>query len=645
MSYIKFDKQQLVNLEYSLTRELLRSNRAGSFASTTLPGCNTRKYHGLLVSLQPQIDNQHHVFLSSFDVTVIQNEAEFNLGIHKYGDNLYEPGGHKYIRSFESEPTFRLAYRVGGVILNVERVFSQDDDRIMIRYQLEEAHSPTKLRFRPLVAFRNVHDLSKKNDHANTSYQEIKNGISMKMYEIYSTLFMQFSKKVKFVPDGNWYFDVIYAKEKNRGYDFKEDLYSPGYFEVAISKDQEIYFSAGLNGVDPSKLKNAYHKEIKNRIPRDNFENCLINAAEQFFIHRNGDVNLIAGYHWFMESGRDTFVALPGLTLTLGKKDVFLKVIDTIIKKMQGPFFPAYRIGKEYLYNSVDAPLWFFWALQQYVIHTGDDKTVWKKYGQVMDKILNDFSAGTSFDIYMAENALLHAGRENDVLTWMNVLIDNKPVINRNGFAVEINALWYNAVCFYAEIAGKSGKVKVAKHWKEIALKIQSSFSEVFWSKEKNYMADVVRGDFKDFSIRPNMVFLTSLPYSPITDDQKHGILQTIEKQLLTSRGLRSLSPRNPDYKGIYKGNIIERDLAYHQGAAFPWLFGHFAEGYIKLYGEQGVSFISRIYKGFEEVITEHGVGTISELYNGDPPHIAKGAISQAWSVAELLRVGKMIKK
>ncbi|MBN2175077.1 MAG: glycogen debranching enzyme family protein [Bacteroidales bacterium] len=645
MSYIKFDKQQLVNLEYSLTKELLRTNRAGSYASTTLPGCNTRKYHGLMVSLQPQIDNQHHVLLSSLDVTIIQRNAEFNLAIHKYGDNVYEPGGHKYISDFESDPIPKLTYRVGGVILNVERLFDEENDRIMIRYHLVDAHSPTTLRFRPLLAFRNVHDLSRKNDYANTTYSNVENGISMKMYDLYSSLFMQFSDKVNFISDPNWYFGIEYTKEKTRGYDFKEDLFNPGYFEIQVKKNEKLIFSAGLIQIDPGDLHSAFKRELKNRVPRDSFKNCLLNAAEQFFVQDNGNVDLIAGYHWFIESGRDTFVALPGLTLNHGKQELFLKVVNTIINKMKGPFFPNNRIGKDYIYNSVDAPLWFFWSLQQFILNTGKGKLIWDKYGIVMKLILDEFSKGTTYGIRMLETGLLTAGEENDVLTWMNVLVDNKPVTNRNGLAVDVNALWYNAICFYAELAKKFRKPAEAKKWNEVAGKIKEHFTNVFWNKEKGYMADVVRGDYKDFSVRPNMVLLTSMPYSPVSDDQKHGILQTIEKQLLTPRGLRSLSPRNPNYKGIYKGNITERDLAYHQGAAFPWLFGHFAEGYIKLYGEEGKLLIERIYKGFEETMVEHGIGTISELYNGDPPHTAKGAISQAWSIAELLRISNMLNK
>ncbi|MBC8486626.1 MAG: glycogen debranching enzyme family protein [Bacteroidetes bacterium] len=646
MSYIEFDKTQLINLEYSLHKELLRSNRAGSYASTTITGCNTRKYHGLLVTLQPQIDNQHHVFLSSFDATVIQHNTEFNLGIHKYGDDVYEPGGHKYIRDFESDPIPKLTYRIGGVILTKERVFAANDDRVLIRYTLDNAHSPTKLRFKPLLAFRSVHFLSKENDDVYKSYSEVNNGIKVKMYEPYSELFMQFSKKVAYVHQPEWHYGIEYDKEKTRGYDYKEDLYNPGYFEISIKKGESIIFSAGLNEAAPRSLKALFINEIKNRVPRDSFENCLYNAAEQFFVrNKDNKIELIAGYHWFNISARDTFIALPGLTLTQNDTNTFLKVIDTMVALRKGAFFPNNRIGSELIYNSADAPLWFFRALQQYVSFTGESDFIWKKYGKVMKEILNEFKKGTSFNIYMRNDGLLFAGGENDVLTWMNAMVEGKPVVDRNGLAVEVNALWYNAIRFFIEVAEKAGNNKIVKEWEPVAEKINVVFKETFWDSDKGYLADVVKEGYKDFSVRPNQVIVTSLPYSPVSEEIKNSILQTVEQELLTTRGLRTLSPKNPDYKGIYKGDIITRDRAYHNGSVFPWLLGHFAEGYLKLHGKGGIHFIKELYNGFEEEMNEHGIGTISELYYGDPPHRGKGAISQAWSVAELLRINYLIKQ
>ena len=644
MSYIKFDKSKLINLEYSLNKELLRTNRTGSYASTTIVGCNTRKYHGLLVALQPQIDRGHHVLLSTLDVTVIQRNAEFNLAIHSYGDNTFEPKGHKYIRDFESEPIPKLVYRVGGVIMTKERVFVSHEDRFMIRFEILDAHSATTLRFKPLLAFRSVHSLSKQNDYADTSYAEVKNGIKVRMYEPYSNLYLQFSKKPEYNHNPDWNYGVEYPKERTRGYEYHEDLYMPGTFEVPVKKGDVIVFSAGLSEIEPRKLKGLFAKETVERIPRDNFIHCLENAAEQFLVERDGHTELIAGFHWFHICGRSAFVSLPGLTLTKNDTAHFLSIIDTMVSKMQGPFFPITDDGSKLHYNSVDASLWFFLALQRYIEFTGDDKLVWEKYGSVMKKILTEFKKGTSYNIHMQDNGLLYAGDENDVLTWMNTVIDGKPVVNRNGLAVEINGLWYNAVKFFIELKEKFSKGRTSD-WKQIADKIEQSFTGTFWDSNNELMADVVRGDYRDFSVRPNQVILTALPYSPVDDDIKYKILQIAERELLTPRGLRTLSPKNPMYKGVYKGDIVQRDLAYHNGSAFPWLLGYFVEGYLKLHGKSGISLAKKLLYGFEPEMTEHGIGTISELYYGDPTYSGKGAISQAWSVAELLRINYLINK
>lgn len=643
MSYISFDKQQLVNLEYSLVKELLRTNRAGSYASTSIIRCNTRKYHGLLISQQPQIDNLHHVFLSTLDVTVIQQNTEFNLGIHKYEDNLYEPGGHKYIRDFESDPIPKITYRVGGVVLTSEMVFSHEEDRILIRYTLEEANSKTKLRFKPLLAFRSAHSLSAKNDYVDSSFSEIKNGVKVRMYEPYDYLHLQFSRKPAYHHQPDWYYGLEYTKEKSRGYDYKEDLYTPGTFELSIVKGQSIVFSAGLKDVGNSKLNNLFQNEISQRIPRSNFTNCLENAAQQFFMHQGDETELVAGYHWFNVHGRDTFIALPGLTLTTGDHKTFFNVIDSIIKKMKGVFFPSTMLGNSIEYNSVDTSLWFFWVLQQYTIITGDYSTIWKKYGKLLNKILEAYKNGTEHNIHALDNGLLYAGFDNDTLTWMNTKIDDNPVINRNGLVVEVNSLWYNAINFYVELASVNKSTRGLKVWKEMIEKIEFSFTETFWDEQQGYMADVVRGDFKDMAVRPNQIFIASLPYSPVTEEIQYLTLHKVQQELLTPRGIRTLSPKNPDYIGIYKGNITARDKAYHQGSAFPWLYGHFAEGYLKIHGKSGLSLIKRYLSEFENEMTESGIGTISELFYGNPPHKGKGAISHAWSVAELLRTNYMI--
>jgi predicted glycogen debranching enzyme len=642
MDYIKFDKSKLVNLEYSLTREMLRSNRAGSYASTTIIGCNTRKYHGLLVTHQPQLDGGMHVLLSQLDETIIQHDQEFNLAIHKYKNEKYNPKGHKYVTDFSIDTNLHITYRVGGVVLTKEMLFAGDSDSIILKYTLVEAHSPTQLRFRPFLAFRNIHALSKANNDVETKYDAIPNGIKVRMYQGYPPLHLQFSKENEYVHAPDWYFDFDYMREKARGYESMEDLYTPGYFEMPVKVGESIYFMASLNEDDPKSFARQYSQELKKRINRDSFESCLQNAAQQFVVKRGKKLEIVAGFHWFGRVARDTFISLPGLTLLKGDFKTFKTILDNSLTEMKGPLFPNSGTGLRLEYNSVDAPLWFFWTLQQYIKYSGD-KTVWKHYGHYMKLILNSFREGAAFNIHMLDSGLLYAGVTGSAVTWMDAVVDGKPVTPRIGLAVEVNALWYNAICFALELAGQAGEKEFVNDWQQIAELIPAAFVQTFWYESKNYLYDYVHGDFRDKSVRPNQIFAVSLPYSPLNDEQCKGVLDRVQSELLTPRGLRTLAPKNSAYKPEYTGGIVERDLAYHQGSVFPWLFGHFAEAWLKLYEQSGVSLISKIYKGFEEVMPEHGIGTISELYDGDPPYKPSGAISQAWSVSELLRVNNML--
>lgn len=643
MNYIKFDKKQLVNLEYSTSRELIRSNRAGAYASKTINGCHTRKYHGLLVVPQPALDDDNHVLLSNFDETVIQHEAEFNLGIHKYPGGVYFPRGHKYLHDFSMDPIPNSIYHVGGVVLKRENLFSQTADRFMIRYTLLDAHSPTRLKFKPFLAFRNVHRLSKANVGVNNKYEKVPNGIRMKLYPGYSHLYMQFSKKVEYTHVPDWNYNIEYQMEMERGYDYQEDLFVPGFFELDIKKGESVIFCAGTSEIEPASMKRSFNAEISRRLPRDNFENCLKNAAQQFFVKRGKRTDLIAGFPWFGRWGRDTFVSLPGLSLVMGEEKLFRDVIDTMLKDMQGPLFPNFGVKHNKVYNTADASLWFIWALQQYAYMLGRRKEVYKLYWKKIKTILDGYRSGVTDIIRMLDNGLIYAGKPGLALTWMDAYVNGKPVTPRSGLPVEINALWYNAICFAIELAELEGDKKFIKDWKKIAQLIEESFTRTFWYDQKSYLADYVDGDFRDVSVRPNQVIATSLPFTPLDEEKRKKVLDVVQAELLTPRGLRSLSPKNPLYKGMCHGDQKTRDNAYHQGTVWPWLLGHFAEGYLKIYGKQGVPFIKGLYFGFESVMTEHGIGTISEIYDGDPPHTPRGAISQAWSVAELLRINWMI--
>ncbi|PKP46397.1 MAG: amylo-alpha-1,6-glucosidase, partial [Bacteroidetes bacterium HGW-Bacteroidetes-11] len=644
MSYISFEKKQLVNLEYSLPKELLRTSREGAYASTTIINCNTRKYHGLLVVPQPAMDSGNHVLLSAFDETLIQHNAEFNLGIRKYKGETYQPKGHKYLKDLTNEPIPRLTYAVGGIVFTKEMLFSHKDGRTIIKYTLVSANSPTTIKFRPFLAFRNSHALCKANYDVDTSYEQINNGIRLRMYKGYSHLHLQFSKEPEYVHVPDWYYNIEYIREKARGYDCYEDLYVPGYFEMPIAKGESIYFSAGTEPVNPENLKKLFQSEIARRIPRESFENCLVNSAQQFIVKMGKRYEVIAGYPWFGRWGRDTFISLPGLAMVTGEIKQAKAAIDSLLPEMRGPLFPNKGVGDNAYFNSADTPLWFFWTLQQYSLFGGGKSKIWKEYGKYMKTILNGYRDGTSFNIKLHDNGLIYAGETGIPLTWMDAMVEGKPVTPRTGFAVEINALWYNAVMFALQLAGENDDKDFVDKWKPIAAAFPAAFIENFWDETRGYLADYTHNDYKDFSVRPNQVFATSLPFSPLDEDKRVRILERIKSELLTPRGLRSLAPKNVLYKGIYSGTQTERDLAYHQGTAYPWLLGHFVEGYLKIHGKSGLSLVTSLYRGFEDVMMEHGIGTISEVYDGDPPHKPGGAISQAWNVAELLRINWLIR-
>jgi predicted glycogen debranching enzyme len=645
MSYIQFDKNKLINLEYSLTKELLRTNRAGGYACTTLVGCNTRKYHGLLVVPQPAVDDELHVLLSGIDETVIQHNAEFNLAVRKYKGGVYVPKGHKYLREFDSEPIPQLIYSVGGVVLKKERLFCTETERFLIRYTLLDAHSPTILRFKPFLAYRNRHRLSKANIFVDRKYESIENGIKLRMYQGYSWLHIQFSKPCEYTHVPDWYYDIEYDQEKQRGYDCHEDLYVPGFFDLPIEKGESIIISASTEIVSTSQLKRQFNSEIKGRIQRNSFENCLANAARQFLVKRKEKTEIIAGFPWFGRWGRDTFISLPGLTLALDDAKTCKSVIDTLTEELKGPLFPNVGAGAQTNYNSVDAPMWFFWSLQQYAYHTLTVNKIWKEYGKRMRMILEGYRNGTDYNIHMLPNGLIWAGEAGKALTWMDAIADGKPVTPRVGIPVEISALWYNAIRFSMECAEAAGDTAFVQEWKPIADGIPAAFVDTFWNKDKGYLADYVNGEYKDWSMRPNQIIATSLHYSPLSEAKCKVVLDYVRQDLLTSRGMRTLSPNHPEYQGTYAGDQSSRDKSYHQGTIWPWLFGHFAEGYLKVHQRSGVGLIRSVYESFEETIHEHGIGSISEIYEADPPHRPEGAISQAWSVSELLRVKQLLDK
>ena len=644
MGYIRFEKSLMTNLEETLPKELLRTNRSGAYACSSILDCNTRKYHGLLVLPIPEIDDDNHVLLSALDVSVVQHGAVFNLGVHKYRGNTYSPNGHKYIREFNCDKVPTTLYRVGGVLLKKEVVFQHFEDRILIRYTLEDAHSATTLRFKPFLAFRSVREYTHENTVASREYHEVENGIKTCMYAGYPDLFMQFSKKNTFVFEPNWYRGLEYPKEQERGYDANEDLYVPGYFEMNIKKGESIVFSASIKEFTTKGLCQLFEDEVNERSPRDNFFHCLVNAAHQFHISEgNGDEYILAGYPWFKCRARDTFVALPGLTLAIEEESYFEAVMRTAERGLR-----EFMDDKPLTVNIAeieqpDVLLWAVWAIQQYGRETGKERCI-EKYGQLVKDIIIYIRSNKHPNLILDDNGLIRTNGKDKAVTWMNSTINGKPAVPRSGYIVEFNALWYNALKFAATIATDMGEPHETENLEAMAALCKKSFVDTFLN-EYGYLYDFVDGNMVDWSVRPNMIFAVALDYSPLELNQKKSVLDVCTRELLTPKGLRTLSPKSGGYNPMYVGSQLQRDYAYHQGTAWPWLGGFYMEACLKLYKRTRLSFIERQMVGYEDEMFYHCLGTIPELFDGNPPFHGRGAISFAMNVGEILRTLELLEK
>ncbi len=643
MSYLKFDKEQLINLEYSLNREVLKSNMPGAYMSTTLNGCNTRKYHGLLICPINNFNGEKHLLLSSLDLSVVQNEEEFNLGIHRYKGGIYNPKGHKYIRDIDFGNVTKFSYGIGSVVLTMERVLMEKKELLLIRYILKEAPEPIMLRFRPFLAFRNIHNLSKANLFVNNKFNAVKNGISTALYEGYPQLFMQFNKSNEFIPVPYWYYDIEYQKELSRGYDYLEDLYVPGYFELYVAPGESIIFSAGTEEVNPYSLKQRFTKEQNKRHHRLTFISSLRQAANEFIVQKKNETDIIAGFPWYESITRQTFISLPGLATAIGDNYLYTAVLNTYTRYLKNGSFPDSINSLHPQYNSADNSLWFIWAVQQFSKTERSPKGAWQNYNSAIKEVLETIKNSAGDTVKMTDNGLISTAKDGTPLTWMDSWSNGKPAVERAGMPVEINALWYNAICFALEMSKLTGDTGFVDKWQYMAEKTGKAFIDTFWNEGHHHLADVVTNGVADWSVRPNMVIAASLDFSPLSTEQKKMIINIATKKLLTIMGLRTLAPDNIRYTGDITGDHKEREAVIHQGAVWPWLMQFFIEAYLKIYKQSGTGYAGQLTEASKDVMTEHCVGTLSEMYNGDPPHKAKGAISQAWSVAAIVYAHNLV--
>ena len=634
MAFLKFNKSELVNLEYSLKREIIEANKSGACCNTSIVTCNTRRYHGLLAVPVTEFGGGKYMLLSSLDESLVMGGKQFNLGIHCYGDT-YEPRGHKYIIDFDAFPVPMVTYKVGGIIFTKTIMMAPDNDQLLIKYELLEAPSKVSLTLKPFLAFRSVHSLTSQNPKAYTGYEDVDSGVSFRLYDGFPDLNLQISGKASFKSQPYWYNGITYSDEYRRGFDCREDLFVPGYFATELKPGESVVFSASVNEVSSKTLKRKFTDYLKKRKDVYSYHDLLVRNADLLKSVVDGKERINAGFSW-LETGllRETIIALPGLTLYAnGDKAEFEKILDNLIADEQERLFRRT--------TQVESPLRLTDTIQQYIHFGADEKHVWKKYGETLKGIIESYAPGGRKEVTMHPNGLLWAQKDGVALSWMNAYVHGRPVTERAGYQVETNAFWYNALCFAIDMEteyGPEGSAFVAK-WTPIRDLVKENFQPTFWKQEWGYLADYVGNGPVDPAVRPNQLFAACLDYCPIDEELKSDIVATIKTELLTKRGIRTLSPRNEAYRGVYEGSQIDRDLAYHQGCAFPMLLAPYIDLLFKMMGSTFYKRAEYLVEGFYQDINKHGVGLFSELYDGDPPHEPHGAISCACSTSALLRI------
>ncbi|MCD8313371.1 MAG: amylo-alpha-1,6-glucosidase [Bacteroidales bacterium] len=638
MAFLSFNKSELVNLEYSLKREIVYANKIGAYCNTSIVCCNTRRYHGLLAVPVDNFGGGKYILLSSVDESIAVSNKQFNLGIHCYGD-IYEPRGHKYIVDFDTDPIPVIVYKVGDILFKKEIFLVPGRPQVLLRYTLVEGSKKILLKLKPFLAFRNIHSLTRQNPEANTNGEDIENGVAYRLYDGFPDLNLQTNKKSEFITSPYWYNGITYSDEKRRGFDCTEDLFVPGEFHLELHPGESVILSASTEPENIRTLKRKFEIPVNNP-PIETFHDQLVFDADQFKCTRGGKEQITAGFSW-LHTGllRETIIALPGLTLYAnGSKAEFEKILDNLIADEQERLF--------HRTTQVEAPLRLTDTIQQYIEFGADEKKVWKKYGPTLKGIIESYAPGRRREVAMHPNGLLWAQMDWTALSWMNTYISGRPVNERAGYQVETNAMWYNALCFAVDCEQKYGKdAEFIAKWSAVRDLVKASFKPTFWNREAGYLADYVDHNGQNLEVRPNQIFAVSLDYSPISDRKKAMVMHVISDELVTHRGIRTLSPRSVNYKGVYEGTQTERDLAYHNGCTFSHLLAEYAKVCFQMQGHNFYKKCEFLCEGYFDDIAKHGVGAFSELYDGDPPHEPHGAIASACSTASLLRIGYLMDK
>ena len=646
---IQFSKETLGNLEASFTREWLETNGLGGFASSTIIGLNTRRYHGLLVAAtKPPVGRI--LMLSKLEETLIVEGRRYDLSSNQYR-GVVHPQGYQYQTGFRLDPFPIFTYEVEGVLLEKSVFMLHGENTTIMKYEFRNMNNPsaTLLEVRPLVAFRDYHSLSHENGSLDARAQTEKKQASVAPYENLPALHFAHDAD-SFDAAAYWYRNFEYREERERGFDYTEDLFSPFVLKFDLSSrapEANIIASTERHAIE---VAGVYREaEIKRRkavladAPSDELARALVAAADQYVVARGDEKTIIAGYHWFSDWGRDTMIALPGLSLVTNRADIAQSILLTFARHVSRGMLPNRfpDAGESPEYNTVDATLWFFEAVRSLLKYTSDYEFVRVNLYDALAEIVDWHARGTRYNIRVDADGLLASGAEGVQLTWMDAKVGDLVVTPRRGKAVEIQALWYNALCVIEHLASEFGDEARRKLYEVMAAQATRSFNNLFWNERAGCLYDVVDGEMFDDSIRPNQVLAVSLPFTMLSDERAKRVMEVIERDLLTPYGLRSLAPSDPQYRATYEGDALSRDTAYHQGTVWAWLMGPFITAYMKVNDRnpQAREQAARWLSGFREHLSEAGLGQISEIFDGDEPHRPRGCIAQAWSVAELLRV------
>ena len=633
----------------STSREWLETNGIGGYASSTVSGANSRRYHGLLIAAtKPPLGRI--VLLSKFEETLVIEGERYELSTNQYPGAVY-PEGYKYLTGFRLDSFPVWTFDVNGAEIEKSVFMVNGENTTVCQWKIKErtaiSNQQSVLELRPLLAFRDHHHLRHEDAAFDTGFSVDGDLVSFTPYVEMPTLYLT-NNAASVEPSGAWYRNFEYAIESERGFDHTEDLFQPCVMRFELAESATVIVSTEpRNVIDAGKLQKAEMKRratlVAQAKSKDHFSRQLVLAADQFIVRRGEGKTIIAGYHWFSDWGRDTMIALPGLTLATNRPEIAKSILTEFSKHISEGMLPNRfpDAGEIPEYNTVDATLWFFGAIRAYAGATGDYDFIRETLYDKLVDIIDWHVRGTRYQIHVDSDGLLFAGESGVQLTWMDAKIGDWVVTPRMGKAVEIQALWYNALCIMNDLATRCGDSERQRQYFEMAAIAKDSFGGQFWNYDENCLYDVVNGMEKDGSIRPNQIFAVSLPHPIISSEYARAVVDKVEAELLTPYGLRSLSPRDPQYAPIYIGSPLERDGSYHQGTVWGWLIGHFVDAYRKTHtGEKGLDkSIDEILAGFESHLSEAMLGQVSEIFDANTPHLPRGAAAQAWSVAELLRV------